>query len=185
MNRCFALTVLLTLTGCSVFDHGGQWESVDKLVATVTPTQGNTAHGVVWFIQVEEGVKIVADIEGLTPNMEHAFHIHQFGDATSGDGKSAGDHYNPAGHPHGRPTDEMRHAGDFGNLVAGADGKAHYERVDPVISLVGLRNPIIGRAVIVHAGQDKFTQPTGDAGPRIALGVIGIAHAPKPVEEKK
>jgi superoxide dismutase, Cu-Zn family len=187
MNRRFHLLTLLVcaswaLTGCNVFKHGKQWESVNELVAVVRPTEGNTCRGTVRFTQVVEGVRIVAHLEGLTPNAEHAFHIHEFGDATSPDGTSAGDHYNPAGHPHGRPTDAKRHAGDLGNVVAGADGKAHYERVDSVITLVGIQNPIIGRAVIVHAGQDKFTQPTGEAGPRIGIGIIGIAKQAKPAD---
>jgi Cu-Zn family superoxide dismutase len=69
----------------------------------------------------------------------------------------------------------MRHAGDFGNLEADATGKAHYERVDTVIALEGA-DSIIGHAVIVHAKADDLkSQPTGNAGARVACGVIGVA----------
>lgn len=169
-----------SLGGCGMFQHGSQWESVNELVAVVHPTQGNKCHGWVRFTQVDEGVKIVAHIEGLKPNAQHAFHIHDYGDATSPDGESAGSHYNPEKHAHGRPSDENRHAGDLGNLDAGADGTAHHERVDSVITLAGLKNPIVGRSVIIHASEDKFTQPTGDAGGRIGIGVIGIAKPATP-----
>jgi superoxide dismutase, Cu-Zn family len=175
--KVLGLAALVALLGgCGAFRHKSQWESVDELVAVIRPTQGNECRGTVRFTQVDNGVRITADIQGLKPNAQHAFHVHEFGDATSADGTSAGDHYNPQKMAHGRPEDEHRHAGDFGNLQADGEGKARYERVDTVISLVGLKNPIIGRAVIVHAGQDKFVQPTGDAGPRIGIGIIGIAR---------
>jgi Cu-Zn family superoxide dismutase len=65
--------------------------------------------------------------------------------------------------------------GDLGNLVADKDGKAHYEWTDHVISFKG-QNSIIGRGIIIHAGEDDLhTQPTGNAGARVACGVIGIA----------
>ena len=121
------------------------------------------------------GVKIIADINGLTPG-EHGFHIHQWGDCSAADGTSAGGHYNPFNTAHGSPMDEIRHVGDLGNIKAGSDGSAHYESDDAVVSLDGPTS-VIGRAVIVHAGKDDFTsQPTGNAGGRVACGVIGYAH---------
>jgi superoxide dismutase, Cu-Zn family len=144
---------------------------------------GNKAHGTIWFTQASNGVKITAELHGLTPHAKHAFHVHEYGDATSTDGKSAGDHYNPQKMAHGRPEDENRHAGDFGNLPpADANGSVRYERIDKVISLVGIKNPVIGRSVVVHAGEDKFTGLSGDAGPRIGVGVIGIAQ-PRPTAQ--
>lgn len=181
MNRiAFAFSGLfaLALAGCHSqhkHHHAHQWESVNELVAVVMPTEGNKCRGVVRFTQMAEGVKVVAEIEGLMPDAQHAFHVHEFGDATASNGTSAGSHYNPEGHAHGRPEDEVRHAGDLGNIHADANGKARYERVDKGFTLTGLRNPIIGRSVIIHAGQDKFTQPVGDAGARIGIGIIGVA----------
>lgn len=187
MNRCAMLSALMAvamlLGGCKMFDHSDQWASVDRLVAVIQPTEGNKAHGTVWFTQVENGVKVIADIHGLTPNSKHAMHVHDYGDLTGPDGKSAGDHYNPQKMAHGRPEEEHRHAGDLGNLPpADANGSVHYERVDKVISLVGLKNPIIGRSVVIHAGEDKFTGMSGDAGARIGVGVIGIAQ-PRPTKQ--
>src|SRR5579862_7876032 len=86
-------------------------------VAVVHPTEGNKCMGVVHFTQDGANLKIVADLEGLTPG-KHAIHIHEFGDCTSADGMSTGGHYNPEGHHHGAPDAAEHHAGDFGNLTA-------------------------------------------------------------------
>ncbi|HKJ43190.1 MAG TPA: superoxide dismutase family protein [Sunxiuqinia sp.] len=151
-----------------------QAPAVTKAVCVIHPTEGNTVHGVVTFTKVDGGVRIVGDLEGLTPG-KHGFHVHQYGDCSGLDGKTAGGHFNPENMKHGGPNDVERHVGDLGNIEAGDDGKAHYERVDKVISLNG-KHSIIGRAIIVHAGEDDLTsQPTGAAGARVACGVIGIA----------
>jgi len=143
-------------------------------VCILHPTEGNETSGIVKFTQTSEGIKIVADVNGLTPG-KHGFHIHELGDCSSPDGKSAGGHFNPTNKKHGSPDAEERHVGDLGNLVADDNGRAHYERLDKVISLNG-PNSIIGRGIIVHAGEDDLTsQPTGNAGARLACGVIGSA----------
>ena len=148
--------------------------SVAKAVAMLSPTKGNTVAGLVTFTKVASGVKIVADVTGLTPG-KHGFHIHEFGDCSAPDGTSAGGHFNPSHMEHGAPNVSMHHVGDFGNLEADEAGKAHYERVDTVISLEGA-DSIIGRAVIVHEKVDDLkTQPTGNAGARVACGAIGVA----------
>ena len=151
-------------------------ESLTEAVAVVHPTNGNAAKGVFRFIQMADGMHVTGEISGLKPNAKHAFHIHEFGDATSGDGKSAGAHYNPGGHPHAGPDAAMRHAGDLGNLEADANGVAKYDRTIAGLTVGGGQDPIIGRSVIIHAGEDDFTtQPTGNAGDRIGCGVIGVA----------
>ena len=143
-------------------------------VCILYPTEGSETSGIVKFIQTSEGMKIVAEVRGLTPG-KHGFHIHEFGDCSRLDGKSAGGHFNPDDKKHGAPDGSERHIGDLGNLVAGEDGKAHYEWTDSHISFTG-PNSIIGRAIIVHAGEDDLTsQPTGNAGARLACGVIGLA----------
>jgi len=163
---------------------GGAWAGITEAVAAVGPVGKSHVHGVVRFSQVEDGVKIVADIEGLKPDSRHAFHIHEFGDVTSAgtDGKSAGGHYNPGHVLHGGPDSPPHHAGDLGNLAADARGIAHLERVIVGITIAGDRDPILGRSVIIHAGEDDFaTQPTGttgDGATRIACGVIGVAKTP-------
>jgi len=151
---------------------------VTKAVAVLHPTEGNKVDGTITFTKVANGIEIVADVQGLSPG-KHGFHIHEFGDCSAPDATSAGGHFNPENMPHGAPTDKERHVGDLGNLVADSEGNAHYERVDGQIAFAGAHS-IIGLAVIVHQGEDDFTsQPTGNAGPRVACGVIGIAQTYK------
>jgi superoxide dismutase, Cu-Zn family len=148
-----------------------------ELIAVLSPTEGNQTTGVVTFKPVEKGqVEIEGKLTGLPPNSKHAIHVHQYGDLTSKDGKSAGDHYNPMGHPHGLPDKEHRHAGDFGNLETDQNGDANFKLTVDNISLAGRLSPIIGRAVVVHAKPDDGSQPLGNAGDRIAIGVIGVRN---------
>jgi Cu-Zn family superoxide dismutase len=168
------VVVAISATVCAA-EKAGASSNVSKAVAVLHPTTGSSVRGMVTFEQASNGVKVVADVEGLTPG-KHGFHIHKYGDCSAPDGTSAGGHFNPEGKPHGGPTDKERHVGDLGNIVADADGKAHFEWTDTVIALFG-PHCIVGRAVIVHAGEDDLTsQPTGDAGARAACGVIGIAE---------
>ncbi|MBI3880862.1 MAG: superoxide dismutase family protein [Verrucomicrobia bacterium] len=184
----FALPLALLTPGCSTegehhHDHGAaahesSWASVKQLAAVIKPTAGNQCSGVVRFTEVGDKVYVFAELEGLTPNAKHAMHIHEFGDATGTDGMKAGGHYNPEGHAHGLPETAARHAGDLGNVQADANGKATYRLTVENVTMVGLKNPIIGRGVIVHAKTDDGGQPTGNAGARIGVGVIGIANPP-------
>jgi Cu-Zn family superoxide dismutase len=151
-----------------------QGSTPSKAIAVLHPTEGNKVHGLITFTKEGDKVKVVAEIEGLAPG-KHGFHIHEFGDCSSKDGAAAGGHFNPAGKPHGAPTDANRHEGDLGNIDAGQDGKARVDLTDSVLKLDGAGS-IIGRGVIVHTNPDDFkTQPTGNAGGRLACGVIGIA----------
>jgi superoxide dismutase, Cu-Zn family len=148
--------------------------AVNRAVAVVHPVANSKVSGTVSFTRVADGVKVSADFSGLTSG-KHGFHIHQWGDCTAADGKSAGGHYNPGGYPHAGPNSAKRHMGDLGNLEADSSGRAHYERVDSHLKL-DRPNSIVGRGIIVHAGEDDLTsQPSGAAGPRQACGVIGIA----------
>lgn len=150
---------------------GGQPSKPKQARAVLNPTKGNRAQGLVTFTQVEGGVKIVADVDYLEPG-RHGFHIHEFGDCSAPDGSSAGGHFNPTKTKHGAPDAVERHAGDLGNLATDPKGRAHYERIDKMITLEG-ENTIIGRSVVVHANADDFlSQPTGNAGGRVACGVI-------------
>ncbi|MBD3384763.1 superoxide dismutase family protein [candidate division KSB1 bacterium] len=152
-----------------------QVATVEKAIVVIQPAQGYNVSGKVTFTNIEEGIKISADIQGLTPG-KHGFHIHEFGDLSAKDFTSAGGHFNPMEKPHGRPQDKNRHVGDLGNIVADSTGTAQYERVDKMISLNGIYS-ILGRAIIIHKNEDDFvSQPTGNAGPRVAGGVIGIAQ---------
>ncbi|KAK1800395.1 hypothetical protein P4O66_005632 [Electrophorus voltai] len=138
--------------------------------------------GTVYFEQQGEGapVKITGEITGLTPGL-HGFHVHAFGDNTNGC-ISAGPHFNPKNKNHGGPNDEVRHFGDLGNVSAGANGVAKVNIEDKLVSLTG-PNSVIGRTMVIHAkeddlgkGGDEESLKTGNAGGRLACGVIGIAQ---------
>ena len=147
-----------------------------KGVVVLIPTKGSSVSGVVTFMPTSKGTHVKAEITGLAPG-KHGFHIHEYGDASSPDGKAAGGHYNPAMHPHGDPAKPApRHEGDLGNLVADESGKATYDEVIPHLPLMG-EESIIGHGVVVHEKADDFGQPVGNAGGRVAVGVIGIGKA--------
>jgi len=136
--------------------------------------------GVVSFEQSAEGgpTTVKVNITGLKPG-KHGFHVHAFGDLTDGC-TSAGPHYNPFGKTHGAPSDENRHVGDLGNVEADASGKVDATLTDSLISLIGPHS-IIGRSMVVHElvddlgkGGHELSLTTGNAGGRLACGVIGI-----------
>ncbi|MEP7078342.1 MAG: superoxide dismutase family protein [Chthoniobacterales bacterium] len=170
MNSAFLSTFFALLVSCSIAFAG----DTTKAVAVLHPTTGSNVAGTVTFTMASDQIKVVADITGLTPG-KHGFHIHEFGDCSAPDAKSAGGHFNPTNHQHGAPDAADRHAGDLGNIEADAAGKAHLELTDKAMKLSG-SDSIVGHAVIVHEKADDLkTQPTGDAGGRVACGVIGIA----------
>lgn len=118
---------------------------------------------------------IEAHAMGLKPNAKNGFHIQQFGDISAADGASTGGHFNPDGHDHAGPMDGKRHIGDLGNLEADANGHAMYSRVDKYVQIHGAHS-ILSRGITIHAGTDDLTsQPTGAAGARLAVAVIGVA----------
>lgn len=172
----------ITLAACAVFCLGlptftpAADAQIKQAVAVLHATQGSKAHGTVRFTQEGNSVKVVAHVEGLSPGQKHAIHIHEFGDCSGADAMSAGGHYNPEKHEHGLPDKNERHAGDLGNLQANDSGQAHLELTVNNITIAGNKNPILGRAVIVHAKLDDGGQPVGNAGARIACGVIGAAN---------
>lgn len=140
--------------------------------ATLAPTKDNQAAGTVNFVTSGNAVVVDARVTGLTPGL-HGFHIHEKGDCRASDGSSAGGHFNPHSETHAGPQAPHRHAGDLGNLKADANGVAVYHAEVTGISLSATGDSIIGRAVIVHAATDDFTsQPAGNAGARVACGLI-------------
>jgi Cu-Zn family superoxide dismutase len=148
--------------------------ALTKAVAVLQPTAGNTAQGTVTFTQEAGGVRVTANITGV-PAGEHGFHIHEFGDCSAADGTSAGGHFNPDNMAHGAQNAPTRHVGDLGNVTADANGNITLNLLDTRLSMNG-PHTILGRGLILHANPDDFkTQPTGNAGGRIACGVIGVA----------
>lgn len=149
-----------------------------KATAVLFPVGDSGVTGIVTIEQQSKNrVVITGRVRGLEPNSKHGFHIHEFGDLSDlKKGQSVGGHFAPEGSPHGRPTDpaEERHVGDLGNIEADDQGVAEVRIEDEIVSLQGA-NSVIGRAFVVHSKADEFTQPSGDAGDRIAFGTIGIA----------
>lgn len=140
------------------------------------PKSDSKVEGEVTFTEVDGEVKMMAAFMGLSEG-EHAIHIHQTADCSSADGKSAGGHWNPTNQPHGKwGAAEGYHKGDIGNFAADADGNAtvEFSTDEWCMGCDDENKNIIGKAVIVHQGQDDFTsQPSGDAGARVSCtGII-------------
>lgn len=178
----YPLTIASAVAACSQDTESvgaeaaveAQAEAFSEFVAVLHPTAGNDVEGVVLFSNTEDGVRVGAQVSGLAPMSSHGFHLHEFGDCREADASSAGGHFNPDGMPHGGPNAERRHDGDLGNLVTNGAGVAQTNVVDPELSFAG-PDSILGRAVVIHAGADDLeSQPSGDAGARIACGVIGV-----------
>ncbi|WP_437832470.1 superoxide dismutase family protein [Sorangium sp. So ce1153] len=124
------------------------------------------------FTEVDGGVKVNVQVTGA-PKGKIAVHVHETGDCSAPDAKSAGAHYNPENHPHGLPDASARHLGDLGNIEVKADGTGAHEIVAKGANLKqGAPNTFLGRAIIVHEKQDDGGQPAGNAGGRIGCGVI-------------
>lgn len=139
---------------------------------TLQPTQANSVTGSVTFTQKDDHVWVVANIKGLTPGL-HGFHIHEKGDCSAPDATSAGGHFNPDNHVHSASHTAGGHAGDMGNLNADSTGNAQLTLKMNGVTVSTASNGIVGRAVIVHAKADDLTsQPAGNAGARVACGVI-------------
>lgn len=165
---------LLAIASLSLLAVSTTAQEPTKAIAVLHPTKDNKVEGTVTFTRTEDEIKVVADVTGLTPG-KHGFHIHEFGDCSSPDGKAAGGHFNPTKAPHAGHDAAQRHVGDLGNIEADSAGKAHLELTDKLMTMSG-ENSIIGHGLIVHEKADDLkTQPTGDAGGRLACGVIGIA----------
>jgi superoxide dismutase, Cu-Zn family len=162
-----AALATVALAGCQTMSSDGPMLAS----AGLEPTKGNKAIGEISFEQVGNKVRVVAQVVRLPANGEFGFHIHEKGDCSSGDGMSAGGHFNPYGKPHGQGAE--RHAGDLPNLKSDAKGRARLSVEMDIVTLKPGPANIVGRSVIVHAQPDDYrTQPTGNAGARLACGVI-------------
>ncbi|HYO76163.1 MAG TPA: superoxide dismutase family protein [Thermoanaerobaculia bacterium] len=159
---------LVLLASCASMSSG------PRAMATLAPTSGSTAAGTVNLTQLANGgVEVVANLTGVPPGV-HGFHIHERGDCGD-NGNAAGGHYNPTGTPHGAPNADAHHAGDFGNITADANGNATARFTTRSISVAEGPITAVGHAIILHANPDDLTtQPTGNAGARIACGVVTL-----------
>lgn len=173
MRSIFVTTIVgLMLVGCSSKKEA-PLDMPLTAEATMKSQKLKKLDGKVSFEARGDGVFMVANVSGLTPNSNLGFHIHEFGKCEGPDYKSAGNHLNPYQHQHAGPTDTRRHLGDLGNLVVDGQGRAVKELLlsnDPKdLELIN------GKALIIHAKRDDLkTQPTGNSGDRIACGLIKI-----------
>jgi Cu-Zn family superoxide dismutase len=161
----FSLSTLL-LASCASMATG------PSATATLISTSGSTATGTVNLTQLADGaVEVVANLRGVPPGI-HGFHIHEHGSCAD-NGNAAGGHYNPGGTPHGAPNTDPHHAGDFGNVTADDQGNVNARFTTRSITVTAGPMSAVGHAIILHANPDDLqTQPTGNAGARIACGVV-------------
>lgn len=140
--------------------------------ATLTTADG-TEVGTVTFTENENGgVTVSADLHDVETDGMHGFHVHEGRECSAPTFESAGGHFNPQNTEHACPPTTPRHAGDFGNVEI-SDGSGTVDEESDLITVAAGANSVVGRAVILHNGEDDCTsQPSGDAGDRYACGVI-------------
>ena len=164
----------LALAGCDGDDGESPGQAA---IAEIVPTtaSASSVSGEALFTQDGGSVMLTVDIRNAAPGL-HAVHIHETGDCSAPDGTSAGGHWNPTDEAHGRWGGDSFHLGDLGNVPVGSDGTGYLERTTDLWDIgTGSDRDIVGKAIIVHAGEDDFaSQPSGAAGGRIACGVIGL-----------
>lgn len=166
----YGLIALIALAGCGSDEDDGVF-----LGADIKPRSGSSVVGMALFSKVESGVQVGVSLSNAPPG-QLAVHIHENGDCgpEGGDATQAGDHWKAsADEQHGMPGATPSHLGDLGNITIGADGKGTIMLVSDRWTIeAGKPGGVKGHAVVVHQKADDFGQPTGNAGGRIACGVI-------------
>ena len=175
-NRAFRIATLAgaaalaaLLTACATTDR-----STPVAEANLQPTANSTVSGYFRVYQVnKDSVRVQVQVKGLAPNSEHGFHIHENGNCASPDAMSAGGHYNPTAHQHGK-AGAASHVGDLPSLMADSAGTATLVWESKTLSIGdGKPTDVKGRSVIVHKDKDDYTtQPTGNSGARLGCGLI-------------
>jgi len=174
-----ALLSALLVTACVIVDaestgHEDRGTTADAPTASarLESKSGSSLTGTAVFTEVEGGVSVELRVQNTPPGW-HAVHVHEKGDCSSDDGKSAGGHFNPTTTDHGSPHAPEHHLGDLGNLEVKPDGTGYHLVFMPGLTVSDGPTSVRGRAIIVHADADDLvSQPTGAAGGRIGCGVI-------------
>ncbi|MHA3795190.1 superoxide dismutase family protein [Sphingomonas sp. YL-JM2C] len=172
MGLLAALPILLAAPAAALaHDHG---HGGGGAMADLIDGQGQTK-GKATIRQGKDGIEVDVKAVGL-PAGVHAVHVHTTGTCTGPDFTSAGGHWNPEKKQHGHDNPAGAHMGDMPNMTVGADGTGELRTVIKGGMLTGGAAPLLdadGAAVVVHAAADDYkTDPTGNAGGRLACGVI-------------
>ena len=154
---------------------------INRVTVELASTSGQRAAGSITLSPDNHGLHVTGTVRGLKANSEHGFHIHENGDCSAPDASSAGAHFNPAGTEHGRHGQGAHHAGDMPNIKANGQGEATISLHLTGVTLGdGGRFDVLDRALVVHADADDYSsQPAGNAGSRIACGVITRPEPPQ------
>jgi Cu-Zn family superoxide dismutase len=165
----FAGAALSVVLGCSApTQPAGQGS------AELKDKDGKTV-GSATLTEAQGGVAVHVDVRGISPGL-HAVHVHAVGKCEAPAFTSAGGHFNPAQKKHGLKNADGPHAGDMPNMYVGKDGTGRFEVLTDNFTLRGGERSLFdgdGSALVIHAGVDDYTtDPTGNAGDRIACGVI-------------
>jgi len=178
----FALFAAATAHGAShvanedVVDAAGDTEVESSAIAQVAGPDGEVLGSVRITATPSGQMHLVWQLVNIPPGV-HGIHVHETGDCSADDLKSAGGHL-ADGAPHGVMVEGGPHPGDLPNAHVGEDGRLFVEHFDGLLTMDMLMDAD-GSAVIVHSGPDDYTsQPSGDAGDRIACGVIEMSGQP-------
>ena len=171
--------LVFALFGATSFNNEALAVTPVRAQTTLKATAGNLASGNFSFLQTPEGVEVSGTIRGLSPNSRHGFHVHENGDCSAPDAKSAGGHFDPTHYPHGNPSKPPHHAGDMPNIESNESGIAQVDVLVNGVTLGGGPTSLLGKSVVVHEDSDDYTsQPSGGSGSRIACGVISASQQP-------
>lgn len=160
---------LFSLSVLSVFSNESTAHPYTMAHAELASKSDSHVSGSVDFKDTKKGLEVKYSVQGLSPSQPHGFHVHQNGDCTSADAKSAGGHYVEIA-PHGGTSLDtpQKFAGDLQQIAADQNGRASGSFYAPHVT-VGGKNSIIGRAIMIHGGPDD---PAKKSAPRIGCGVI-------------
>jgi len=191
-HAALAATTTLALCACSSTPESGVTtpasagmpapaaaiSTAKAATVNLASASGSLVSGKLSVMPMGDGVHLRGEVGGLGANATHAIHIHEKGDCSAADASSAGGHFNPSGSPHGRVSSSAHHGGDMDNIVSNAEGVATVDVHASGVTLGGgAANDVAGKAVVVHAAPDDYTsQPTGNAGGRVACGVINVTQ---------
>lgn len=166
-----AAVVFAIAIGCKTNSESA---NTKKLEIAFEPKSNSNVSGIATFVEKNGKVTFVAKLAGLTPGI-HAIHIHEKSDCSAADGSSAGGHWNPTFKKHGKWGVGEYHKGDIGNFTADANGNGTITMTTDEWN-IGSGDPtkdILGKGLIIHQGTDDFvSQPSGDAGSRVACSAI-------------